>query len=457
MSESKKNVLVLLGLVCSLWAVSIAQDIPADVSPYVRLGHRVKVTVYRNPEFDADSQTLTKRGELVEERVVDIPVGSGTIISADGLILTNFHVYNLSDTVNFNRGQNRLYVQRRIRREMLVYRLKDNDPLREPVLQYQALPVSLDEIHDTALLRIVTDGEGNRITPSELTYCRFSNPYDMRLNQKMTILGYPAKGGDTITITEGKFLGYYRSKKFMGLDGFIKTDAAMSPGNSGGAAMDKVGIIGVPTAVTPPDLAGSDLGYVHPITWSAKTLTVARQKFGHEVQDLPVEWLRAPYNTDETRNNVYVTGVIRSAESLRPLLAEVLIARPDRALEDIRSLHRELLGIVKIYNIKRLFSEGVGEDGIAQQLRLSQEEVKQGIEVDLKNLQVSNDAYRYTQGEFFYKLGSTDKEGFFIIGVPRGIAVKLYAYNQEFRMMVREFNSGEGVSQNLGKINLFGY
>jgi S1-C subfamily serine protease len=457
MSKMRRPVMRRVLLFLAVAPLCFTQEIPKEVSPFVRLGHRVRVSVYHNPVYNNESQRIEKLGDLVSEQIVDMPVGSGTIISAEGLVLTNFHVYNLQDAVEYHPDQQRVFVRKRVSKEMLVYRLKDNDPLQEPELQYTAAPVSLDEFHDTALLKIVSDSRGQKVSPEDLPFCSFSNPYGMRLNQSLTILGYPAKGGDTITITEGKFLGYYRNRKFIGLDGFIKTDAAMSPGNSGGAAINKTGIIGVPTAVTPPDLAGSDLGYIHPVTWAARTLTVARDKYGYTVQDIPVEWVRARYNTDETREAVYVTGLIRSADSLRPLEAEVVASRPDRSLEEIQKLHHELIGIVRIYGIQRLHAQGMSVDEISRQLQTSREEVEKGLKIELKNMRISNDAFRYTQGEFFYKLAATDQDGFFIMGIPRNIEVKIHAYHREYRMMVIKLKTTNGVSQHLGKINLFAY
>ena len=62
----------------------------------------------------------------------------------------------------------------------------------------------------------------------------------------VTVLGYPGVGGDTLTLTTGRYSGTTR------IDGreWIKTDAQIAPGNSGGPAFDALGhLIGVTTAV----------------------------------------------------------------------------------------------------------------------------------------------------------------------------------------------------------------
>ena len=222
---------VLLFLLC-LSSYAAAQSIPSDFTPFVRLGHLVKLSIHKNPVLDTEKGSIINRGELLREEVVQMPVGSGTIISPDGLILTNWHVYQISDQFQFDPEKNLLRVAEPAGSAMLVYWLQDKDPLKIPVFRYLAVPLSLDEEHDTALLKIVADRDGRRISPVDFTYVRLGNPFGMRINEDITVLGYPGKGGDTITVTDGKFLGYYRDERFPGLDGFIKTNAAMAPGNS---------------------------------------------------------------------------------------------------------------------------------------------------------------------------------------------------------------------------------
>ncbi len=84
----------------------------------------------------------------------------------------------------------------------------------------------------------------------------------------ITVLGYPGVGGDTMTLTTGRYSGTTR------LEGqvWIKTDAQIAPGNSGGPAFDARGrLIGVPTAVNPitfsdaEDIVGT-LGLIVPVS-----------------------------------------------------------------------------------------------------------------------------------------------------------------------------------------------
>lgn len=455
---NKKQKIFIIAAVILFSVINLnSEKIPEDMTPYVQLGHLLKVSIYKNATVDAKTKKILNVGELIKESIKEIPVGSGTIVSSDGLILTNFHVYQLENSFRYDSRINRLYVRSRVSNSMLVYRLSDNDPLKAPVLQYLAVPVSLDKVHDTALLKIHAQAKGKEIKLDQISFARISNPFTMKLNQTITILGYPAKGGDTITITEGKFLGYYRKRGYFGLDGFIKTDAAMSPGNSGGAALYEGSVVGVPTGVTFPQQAGSDMGYIHPVTWAVKVLTIAMRKFKFKTQEIPVSWLQNQYNTDETRNNLYLTGSIISSHTMRSLQAEVLMTRPDRTLEQIQNLHQSLQKIIRVQAILLMYKEGISIEEIAKRLNIKEEEVKTVLNTKLSDIITHPDVEHYTKGEFFYAVTRCDEKGFFIIDVPRNHKVKLYAFADGHRTMVRHFDVENGTSQDLGKIVVFKY
>ena len=172
----------------------MAQEVPSDFSPFVRLGHIMKVSIYRNPVFDPSGQNVLHPGDLIKEETMEMPVGSGTIVSAEGLILTNWHVYQVEPQYQYDHPSRMLRVAEKMGDAMLVYRLHDNDPLKIPALQYLATPLSLDEEHDTALLKIVADSEGNELDPRDFSYVPLGNPFGMKINADITVLGYPGKG-----------------------------------------------------------------------------------------------------------------------------------------------------------------------------------------------------------------------------------------------------------------------
>lgn len=454
--KRQKTAWLFLFTLC-LSPYAAAQDIPSDFTPFVRLGHVVKLSIYKNPVLDSEKGSVINRGELLREEVLQMPVGSGTIISPDGLILTNWHVYQISDQFQYSPENKLLRVAEPAGNAMLVYWLQDNDPLKIPVFQYLAIPLSLDEEHDTALLKIVTDRDGKRVNRIDFSHVRLGNPFGMKINEDITVLGYPGKGGDTITITDGKFLGYYRAERFSGLDGFIKTDAAMAPGNSGGAALNRQALVGVPTAVTLPTEAGSDLGYIHPVTWALKGFVIAQQKFGLSPPEIPMDWLASPYNTDGTSRNIFLTGSIVSANSQKGISGRILIARPDRTLEQIEELHQNLQAVSIIYSVKQMQEYGMSVAEIAKRFSVTSAEVEQILAMELSEENIIPDIPLYLAGEFFYEVAESDDEGFFILSVPRGQKVRLHVFKEGFRPATKDFNTERGSFQSLGDLKVYGY
>jgi len=434
-----------------------AQELPSDFSPFIRLGHLMKVSIYRNPVFDPSGMNVLHPGDLISEETVKMPVGSGTIISAEGLILTNWHVYQVEAQYQFDPNSRSLRVAERVGDTMLVYRLHDNDPLKIPILQYLASPLSLDEEHDTALLKIVADSEGNEVDVRDFSYVPLGNPFGMKINADIVVLGYPGKGGDTVTMTEGKFLGYFREERFPGLDGFIKTNAAMAPGNSGGAALNKLALVGVPTAVTLPSQAGSDLGYVHPVTWALKGFAVAEFKFGLHPPEIPGDWLSSPYNSDETSENVYVVGSVVSANSNRGVDSRVIAARPDRTLQAIRKLHQDLETMATIYMAQQMLEYGLPAEEIGRRLDLDLSQVKEILVYDFSEDKLPEDVRQYIQGEFFYEYTQSDPEGFFILSLPRNRQVVFHIVKEGYRPLSRKVLTEEGSIQDLRKVKIYGY
>ena len=83
----------------------------------------------------------------------------------------------------------------------------------------------------------------------------------LRLNEEIVVLGFPGIGGRTITLVRGVHAGIDE------VDGHdvLKTDADISPGNSGGAAFDARGLfVGVPTFSSIAEDRPTDLGWLIP-------------------------------------------------------------------------------------------------------------------------------------------------------------------------------------------------
>jgi S1-C subfamily serine protease len=159
--------------------------------------------------------------------------GSGSIISPDGIILTNAHVV-LSD--------------RYYQVDHLVVALTVK-PDQQPVQSYVAKILQADQKLDIAVIRVETDLEGNPVDRNKLNLptVQMGDSEALDLGDPLTIIGYPSIGGATITLTKGEVAGFTAEPAY-GSRAFIKTSANISGGNSGGLAANARGqIIGVPT------------------------------------------------------------------------------------------------------------------------------------------------------------------------------------------------------------------
>lgn len=169
--------------------------------------------------------------------------GSGTIISSDGFILTNNHVFDTSSL----RDQVKKSGGKLLEGKLVVLITKRSD--EPPVASFVATGVINIPALDLAVLKITHDLSGQEIDASELnlSFVPMGNSDDLDLGDTINIFGYPGIGGDTITFTSGPVSGFARDPNVEGR-GWIKTSATIAGGNSGGTGVNDAGeLIGVPT------------------------------------------------------------------------------------------------------------------------------------------------------------------------------------------------------------------
>ena len=152
--------------------------------------------------------------------------GSGVIIREDGYIVTNNHVVADASKVRVT-----LY----------------NDKT------YDATVVGTDPATDVALIKI--DEKGLPVIP-------FADSDELRLGEWVLAIGSPYDLRSTITAgivsAKGRSMPHYNGE--FKIESFIQTDAAVNPGNSGGALVNKKGeLVGVNTAII--SQTGSYTGY----------------------------------------------------------------------------------------------------------------------------------------------------------------------------------------------------
>ena len=152
------------------------------------------------------------------------------IISTDGYIVTNNHVIDGADKIEVTLNNQKTYI---------------------------ATLVGTDINSDIALLKIDEKG---------LSYLNFYNSDNVRVGEWVLAVGNPFGLTSTVTAgiisAKGRSLDLLRSNSKSPIESFIQTDAAVNPGNSGGALVNTNGdLIGINTAIASHSGTGTFEGY----------------------------------------------------------------------------------------------------------------------------------------------------------------------------------------------------
>ncbi|HNV96631.1 MAG TPA: Do family serine endopeptidase [Bacteroidales bacterium] len=244
-----------------------------------------------------------------------LPVGSGVCVSSDGYIVTNNHVINNSENVEVT-----LYDKR----------------------SYPAKVVATDPSVDIALLKIDADN---------LPYLSFGNSDDLRLGEWVLAVGNPFNLTSTVTagIVSAKARNIGINSPFS-IESFIQTDAAVNPGNSGGALVNVRGeLVGINTAIA--SQTGSYVGYSFAVPSNiVKKVVSDFIKYG-EVQRaylgvniLPVDQELAKEKNLATTQGVYVQGVYDngSAKDAGIQPGDVIVSINNNPVKDIPQLQEQI-------------------------------------------------------------------------------------------------------------------
>src|SRR6478672_1080198 len=161
----------------------------------------------------------TRGGQQQEQ----IGTGSGVIISEDGYIVTNNHVIQGANDLEITLNNKKVY---------------------------KAKLIGTDSKMDIALLKIDAD--------EKLPYSTFADSDQVRVGEWVLAVGNPYNL--TSTVTAGIVSAKARNLDTKGIQSFIQTDAAVNPGNSGGALVNTRGeLIGINTMIS--SQTGSYVGY----------------------------------------------------------------------------------------------------------------------------------------------------------------------------------------------------
>jgi serine protease DegS len=206
---------------------------------------------------------------------VQTSLGSGVILSAQGLVLTNHHVIDGADEIQIM--------------------LHDGRSARAEV-------VGVDPDTDLAVLRVGMD---------RLPAMTVGASESMRVGDVVLAIGNPFGVGQTVTLG------------IVSATGRNQTDAAINPGNSGGALINAQGeLVGINTAIYSRTGGSQGIGFAIPIELARDVLQqivekgrVVRGWLGIEAQDL-TQALAESFGLDDPRGTV-VAGILREGPAER--------------------------------------------------------------------------------------------------------------------------------------------
>lgn len=251
--------------------------------------------------------------------------GSGVIIRPDGYIVTNNHVVSGADKIEVILNSNRTY---------------------------EATIVGTDPATDVAIIKI--DAEGLPTIP-------FGDSDKLRLGEWVLAIGSPLNLRSTITAgivsAKGRQMGGYQSRgenaeNSAKIESFIQTDAAVNPGNSGGALVNKEGeLVGINTAIISQTGSYSGYSFAVPVNIVKKIAadlidygTVKRARLGVTMQ--PISDKIAKDLKLSSMNGVYIVEVLKgsAADKAGIRKEDVLIAIDGTRITDGASVQEKING-----------------------------------------------------------------------------------------------------------------
>lgn len=154
--------------------------------------------------------------------------GSGVIVSEDGYIATNNHVIENATEIEVLLNDNRTY---------------------------KAEIIGIDPTTDLALLKVEASG---------LPFIKVGNSDNVQIGEWVLAVGNPFEFRSTVTAgiisAKGRNINILRNRNNLQIESFLQTDAAVNPGNSGGALVNLRGeLVGINTAIATP--TGTYAGY----------------------------------------------------------------------------------------------------------------------------------------------------------------------------------------------------
>lgn len=210
--------------------------------------------------------------------------GSGVIMSDDGYIVTNNHVVQNAEKVEVTLNDKRTY---------------------------EAKVIGTDPSTDLALLKI---------DEKNLSHVTYGNSDEVKIGEWVLAVGNPFNLNSTVTAgivsAKARNINILSANNATAIESFIQTDAAVNPGNSGGALVNIKGeLIGINSAIASNTGSYTGYSFAIPVNIVKKVTTdlleygeVQRGFIGVQIQDLDAR-LAEEKGIKNTLQGVYVNGV----------------------------------------------------------------------------------------------------------------------------------------------------
>lgn len=245
--------------------------------------------------------------------------GSGVIVTADGFIATNNHVVAGASEIQVHLNDNR---------------------------SYKAKVIGTDPDTDLALLKIEEEN---------LPYIKFGDSENIQIGEWVLAIGNPFEFRSTVTagIVSAKARNINilaRSGSNTRIEAFIQTDAAVNPGNSGGALVNLKGeLVGINTAIASPTGAFAGYSFAVPASLVKKVIydlkdfgAVQRPLLGIQIIDVTAQLA----NDEDLSvvNGVYVAKVNPGTAAADAGLQDkdVIIAVDDKNIKNVAQLQEQV-------------------------------------------------------------------------------------------------------------------
>lgn len=228
--------LLALPAVAEVAVPTTAADVTLSFAPVVKAAAPAVVNIYAtqiveervspfagDPFFD---QFFQGYGE-VQQRAQN-SLGSGVILSSDGIVVSNYHVVGQATDIRVVLSDRR---------------------------EFEATVMLADEEADLAILRLTG--------AADLPSLDFRDSDQVEVGDLVLAIGNPFGIGQTVS--SGIISGLARSTADLGRGYFVQTDAAINPGNSGGALVDMQGrLVGINTAILTRSGGSNGIGFAIP-------------------------------------------------------------------------------------------------------------------------------------------------------------------------------------------------